>query len=150
MCVSQQFQHVLNMLASYNPVWRGGEILVIMTLPIPRREVEKSWLTLLLSRGLMWSVIHWIHTGDTLEYVLCSFHCSRNGLVFQKQTEADVPRCIQIVREHGNIVSQWGLPLSLHFTCRDICSFPGTTHSTSSTLAKMSWPRMRHLSSAEN
>lgn len=138
MCVSQQFQHVLNMLAGYNPVWRGGEISVIMTLPGPRREVEKSWLTLLLNRGLMWSVTeptqetHW-------KTCLCSFHCSRNGLVFQKQTEADVPRCVQIVREHGSIVSQ---SVSTSPPRRTSALF--LAHSTSSTLAKMSWPRMRN------
>lgn len=90
MCVPQQFQHVLNMLASYNPVWRGGEISVIMTLPIPRREVEKSWLTLLLSRGLLWSVNpHRRHTGVCALF----FPLLKEWLGFP---EADRSRCSQM------------------------------------------------------
>lgn len=94
MCVPQQFQHVLNMLASYNPVWRGGEISVIMTLPIPRREVEKSWLTLLLSRGLMWSVTE--STQET-HWSMCFVLSIAQGMAWfsrsrQKQMFPDVSR----------------------------------------------------------
>lgn len=55
-CVSQQSQHVLDLLAVPTQSEGGGEILVISTFPHPRRVVEKSPCCLLLWREVVLGV----------------------------------------------------------------------------------------------
>lgn len=109
-----------------------------MTLPSPRREVEKSWLTLLLRRGLMWSVTE--PTQETHWTCALFFPLLEEWLGFPETDSQMCPDCERTWRycPPVRVSSQSSL---LHLEGHQLfCS----ARFTSSTLAKKSWPRTRN------
>lgn len=95
----------------------------------------------------------WTYTRATIKYVLCSFHYSRNDLVFQKQTT----RCFQMCPECERTWKYY-LPMRvssqsplLHLGGHQFFSWHNSFHFFH--LGKIrGWPRTRNqgISSAEN
>lgn len=90
-CVSWQSQHVLNLLAGFNSVWQRRRDLSYNCIPASL-EGDREVSSHSSAEKSAHVRCNWTHTGDTLENMLCYFHCSRNSLVFQEQTTPDLSR----------------------------------------------------------